>query len=73
MTPDKELESLSNTELIDRILLARKTFRCLKASHAEELEKADAAIDAYAKDNALLRSKIESLEEQLKGFGKENE
>ena len=54
---DKDLSTMTRDDLIKRLRKARQTFAEMKA----ELAKADSAVEAYAKDNGLLRSKIESL------------
>ena len=57
---DKDLSVMPRDDLVKRLRKARQTFIELKA----ELAKANSAIEAYAKDNGLLRSKIESLNQK---------
>ena len=74
--PDEELSTLTQTELIGRLRTARKIYRSHKDQIEElqhEVAKCNSAIEAYAKDNGILRSKIETLEERIREKDRETE
>ena len=56
---DDLLPALSREQLIERVLVARNVYRKMQ----KEIKNLNITIEAYAKDNGILRTKIERLEE----------